>query len=439
MSGAIRLLACFVLLAFGSIWATGQDLGSSNKLFGGSKGKIAPTRAKKDPLKRPSTAKRKSPAKPSPGKTSTAKAAPRSEKGVPSKTPKIETKAEPKVDPPNNAAADALYDRLIDEGNAARDDRSYSKAETANKRARGIKERDPRAIFGLGSLYSDQQRWDDAEKAYRSALQLESDNAVTNIALSYVLSQPIVAANLGERYEEAERLARRAIQLAPRDPLAFDQLGVSMELRGLISVDTENAYRTAIRLDPSFAPPYAHLGRLLRRRGLVKESAEAYEKAVKRATGVPTMILVADVLQSEQRYAESEPLLKLSVAADPRNPTALLLLGQALTTMGQFADAERYLRRGLEVSANGFMPNLLLGSLYLRQNKLELAEGVLMQAVSSVSTNEKRRLSIQMEKLGDEYLKAQKSAYAARVYKQAAALDSENQSLGTKLAKAQHS
>jgi len=434
MGSSVRLLACFVLLALGVISAAGQDLGSSNKLFGGSKGKITPTSSKKSSPKKGASAHHKP-------KTSTAKTTAGPEKLAPKKKPgKTAAKAEPKaVDPPVNAAAEALFDKLIDEGNAARDERNYSKAEAAYKRAKGIKPRDPRAVFGLGSLYSDQQRWDDAEKAYRSALELGPDNAGANVALSYILSQPIVRPDLGERYEEAEQLARRATQLEPRNPLAFDQMGVSMELRGLVSAETENAYKTAIRLDPAFAPPYAHLGRLLRRRGLIKESAEAYDNALRRATDVPTKILVADVLQSEQRYADSEPLLKSAVADDPRNPTALLLLGRALTTSGQFADAEKYLRRGLEVSSSGFMPNLLLGSLYLRQNKLELAESALMQAVSSVSDNEKRRLSIQLEKLGDEYIKAGKSVPASRVYRQAIALDSENEALSNKLARAQHS
>src|ERR1043166_2040170 len=175
---------------------------------------------------------------------------------------------------------------------------------------------------------------------------------------------------------------------------------------GLISYETENAYRNAIRVGPSFAPAYAHLGRLLRRRGMIKEAASVYENAVQLASDVPTSIVVADILQSEQRYAESEPLLRRAVKNDPKNPAGLLLLGKALTTLGNFADAEKFLNRSLAVSPNGFMASGLLGTLYARQGKYELAENALLRALQTVSPYAKRNLSLRFEEVGDGYMKA---------------------------------
>ncbi len=83
------------------------------------------------------------------------------------------------------------------------------------------------------------------------------------------------------------------------------------------------------------------------------------------------------------------------------------------------------------------MPNCLLGSLYARQGKYELAENALLQALRFVSPNEKRNLSIQFEMVGDGYFKARKARNAERVYKQAIALDTERKSLAAKLAKSQ--
>ncbi|MFT3744390.1 MAG: tetratricopeptide repeat protein [Pyrinomonadaceae bacterium] len=221
------------------------------------------------------------------------------------------------------------------------------------------------------------------------------------MALSYVLTQPIAAPDLSDRYEEAEALAQKAIQLAPSNALAFDQLGVAQELRGLIGPETENAYRKAIKLNSTFAPAYAHLGRLLRRRGLNKESAAAYEDAIKRSNDVATMILVADVMQSEQRFAESEKLLQTALNGDPKNPTAMLLLGRAQTATGKFAEAERVLRASLSVSPNGFTANSLLGTLYSRQGNFGMAESSLLEALRFVSPLEKRGLSQQFEAVGD--------------------------------------
>jgi cytochrome c-type biogenesis protein CcmH/NrfG len=209
-----------------------------------------------------------------------------------------------------------------------------------------------------------------------------------------------------------------------------------MELRGLIGPETEYAYRQAIKLDPTFGPSYAHLGRLLRRRGKMDQSTQAYADALHHSTDVPTMILVAETMQSEQRYKESEQILQEAVKKDPKNPAGLLLLGRALTTLEEFVEAETVLRRSLSVSPNGFMANSLLGTLYARQGRIELAENALLQAARSVPAYEKRRLSQQFEMVGDEYIKAGKRAEATRAYKQAVSLDAETESLSAKLARA---
>jgi tetratricopeptide (TPR) repeat protein len=425
----------FVIFAFGPECAAGQDLGSSNKLFGSPRSTPSKKASTKKAAPRRASRTKRSAARPKPGPAATAE-----EKKA--RTPQRQPAAKPLPetrDVPVSAAAAALYERLIDDGNGARDDRDYANAEKAYTRARAIKPRDARAVYGLGNLYSDQQRWDDAETAYRAALALDPKDPFVHIALSYVLSQPIFVEDLADRYKEAEDLARRAIELAPSNALAYDQLGVSMELRGLIGPETESAYRNAIRLAPSFAPPYAHLGRLMRRRGALSASDAAYQNAVRYSTDVPTMILVADVMQSEQRYADSEPLLRQALAGDPRNPTGLILLARALTATGKFDDAERVLHRSLDVSPNGFVPNLLLGSLYSRQARYEQAETALTRALRSVPHNEKRSLSLQFESVGDGYMKSGRSRNAERAYRQALALDAQKDSLADKLARAQHS
>ncbi len=443
-------------MALLAVSSFGQDLGSSNKLFGGKPSSSAGKKEAKKPAPKPKASPAKAtPSKPkTTAKKSTAPAKPSANAKAGSKTvvkiepskkpaetvsPRTETGRteipRPKIaEVPDAAGSEELFENLIEEGNKARDVRNYTAAESAYKRARSVRSRDSRAVYGLGNLYSDQQRWEEAESHYRAALQLDSGSAFANIALSYVLTQPLLVSDLSERYAEAERLARRAIQFAPSNALAYDQLGVAMELRGMIGADTENAYRRAITLDPSFAPAYAHLGRLLRRRGLSKESADAYQKAVERSNDVATMVLVAEIMQSEQRFAESEKLLREAVASDPRNLNALLILGRALTALGNFTDAERILRSGIEVDPNGFVAHSLMGTLFIRQGKIEMAENSLLQALRFVSNLEKRQLSQQFEAVGDGYTKAGKFAAAERTYRQAIALDIENASLAGKLA-----
>ncbi len=329
-----------------------------------------------------------------------------------------------------------LVERLLGEGAAARFNRIYPSAEAAYKRAFEIDPWDARVSVGLGSVYSDEQRWQEAGAAYLMAVETDPKNPLSQIALSYVLCQPVMTDDVAERYALAEKAARAAVQLAPSNALAHDQLGSALEARGLVGAETEAEYRRAILLDASFAPAYAHLGRLLKRRGRTVESNAEYQKAVERATDASTSVLVADVLQSDQRFDDSEGLLRKVLGEDPRNLRGLMLYGHALIYKGNLPEAEATVRFAVAVSGNAYRPALLLSSLFVRQGKLEQAESKLFEAQRMASSGEKRELARQFEQLGDAYIKAGKKLNAARVYRIASNLDSGREALASKLAQA---
>lgn len=468
----VYVLAAFFVLTAANIRA--QDLGSSNSLFNApnpktKETKIAPkktTTAKKTaPAKnqsasaadRKTVSKTKSKTDALPARKNAA-AVKKIKNGSPAaaKKPVISgrkgsSKQTAKTEPldavvivvkqpvaPAPPVYNELFEKAIEEGNAARDAREYVKAEGAYLRAQSLATKDSRAVYGLGNLYSDQQRWEEAERAYRAAIQLEPTSPEAYIALSFVLTKPVNDTNLADRYAEAEDKARQAIAIDPTSAVAFDQLGAALELRGIIGGETQFVYRKAIELEPNFALAYAHLGRLLRRKGLNDESVAAYQKAIQLAADVPTMILVADVMQSQQRYLESEQLLRQSLRQDPKNPTALNLLGRALTTRGSFEEAEKLLKKSADVSPNSFVSYSLLGSLFLRREKFYDAEKYLMKALKMVSANEKKRLAQDFEQVGDGFLRVGKKKDAARVYQQAVLLDAEKTLLADKLAGARN-
>jgi superkiller protein 3 len=335
---------------------------------------------------------------------------------------------------PTNGDFDELYEQAIDDGNTARDSRNYAKAETSYRNAQSLKPKDSRAIYGLGNIYSDQQRWELAEKSYRDALRLEPNSAEANIALSFVLTQPLSGVSLADRYTEAEKLARKAIELDANNAIAYDQLGVSLEAKGLIDNDTLTYYKRATELDSNFALAYAHLGRLYRKNGKNNESETNYRQAVRLSTDVPTMILVAEVMQSQQRYTESEQLLRKAIKEDDKNPSALFLLGRALLVRNSFEEAENILKTSLDISPQSFVPYWVLASVYQRKGNLIEAEKVLNRAIQIASYGEKKQLSQEFSKLSDELLKLGRNKDSLRVLKQALVLDSGNLVLVNKIA-----
>jgi tetratricopeptide (TPR) repeat protein len=426
------------------IYIYGQDLGSStdilktpNKKSPVKRKSSTPVRKKSPPVTARKKVKRKTPAK----EATTAKIISEPEKKETPTEKVVDIKPANKlvitVGDKNSGDFNEQFEKAIEEGNNERNGRNYVQAETAYLRAQSLKSNDSRSIYGLGNLYSDQGRWEEAEKAYRSAIQIDPLNPDAYIALSFVLTQPIAGTNLIERYAEAEKLTRRAIELDSENAVAYDQLGVSLELQGNITEETQNLYQQAVKLDPTMALAYAHLGRLLRKKGLTNESSLAYVNSIQYSVDIPTMILVADVMQSQQRYVDSEQLLRRALRQDPKNPTALYLLGRALTTRGSYEEAETVLKKSAEVSPKSFVSYTLLGSLFLRQGKFETAENYLEEAIKVVSPNEQKRLALAFEAVGDGYLESGKKQDAVRVYRKAVSLDEKRVDLVSKLNKTQ--
>ncbi len=442
-NGLLTLFACVI---FSPIYLCGQDLGSSSGIF------RSPNPAKKTDSNstnrtkpKTSSAKKTTPRttfKTTGSRTRSNRRQPRetvSRRNTPAtvNNPQPQSNVVIRVGDNTSGNFEELFEQSVEEGNTARDARDYLRAEAAYRRAQNLKSKDSRAVYGLGNIYADQQRWEEAERAYRQAILLEPDEAGAYIALSYVLSQPVITGNLSERYAEAEKTARKAIEIDTENAFAYDQLGAALELRGIISAETQNAYRRAIQIEPEFALAYAHLGRILRRNGKANESAEAYRRAIQFSTDVSTMILVAEVMQSQQRFLDSEQLLRGALARDAKNPTALIMLGRALVTRNQFEEAEKVLKKAAEVSPNSFISYTLLGSLSLRRAQLDEAEKWLNKALTVVSQNERKRLAQEFEAVGDAFMRTGKSPDARRLYRQAMALDSTKTILNEKLAKVQ--
>jgi protein O-GlcNAc transferase len=329
-------------------------------------------------------------------------------------------------------------EELLDKGNEARDARKLAEAEDAYKEILKIKPRDARAAYGLGNVYSDQQRWADAEAAYRNSITWAPTDADAYIALSVVLVQPRADDDNAKRFADAESFARKSVQIDPKNAVGWDRLGVALQARGLANSETEHSYRRAIELDPQFAVAYVHLARVLNRMNKHTEAAPLYGKAIELAKDPATLNLIADSLQGEQLWPQSEPVLKKALELDSNNPTSLLLMGRYLIAYKRYQEAEPYLKSATEVSSPAFQPFNLLGRAYLGMDRFSDAEATYERASALAGTGEKKQLAgvFGFEGVGDGYLKSNQKDKAARAYQRALELDPNNSGAAQKLAKA---
>lgn len=348
--------------------------------------------------------------------------------------------ARPRTPKPTLSAAERAerYEDALEDGNKARDERRYPDAEKAYRAAAALLPKDARAPYGLGNIYVDQQRWDDAEKAYRDAMGSGQFSAEVLIALSFVLVQPHGGGMLAQRLAESERYAIRATQLDPASAVAFDRVGAARQARGILDAETEQAFRKAVELDSQFAVAHAHLAILLRKTKRFDESQAEQRRAVELAQDAPTLVLIAEGLQSDSLYGESQPLLTRALELDAKYPPAYYLLGKSYLVTRDLAQTEAVVKRGLEVSPRNFWLTFLLARTYLLATRLEESEQTFGTAASLAPVSERKQVAGEagLAGVGDAYMRAGRAKDALRVYQRAAELDPSNTAITAKIASA---
>lgn len=343
--------------------------------------------------------------------------------------------ARPRVTP---AEIEEKYQDAISDGNDARDARKFAAAESSYRAAVNLKPHDARAFYGLGNIYVDQRRWDNAEEAYRKALDFAATNPDVLTALSLVLVQPRSGASNAKRFTDAEYFARRAIQLQPNNAMAFDQLGAAMIARGIFNSDTEAALRHSVELDPTFLVAKVHLARVLRHLNRAAEADPIYRSAIEQAKDASTLVLIADAMQSEQSWADSEPVLRRALALDARNPAALFLMARFLSVNRRYAEAEPILKTVVEISPKFFLARSILARSYLALERYDDAFKTYDQAVDLAPDADRKQLAgvFGFAGVGDGYMKAGRAKDAVRAYSRGLQLDPSSADLQTRIAAA---
>ena len=152
---------------------------------------------------------------------------------------------------------------------------TFARAKAAAERA---VELDPMLSEGQSALASIRAReyaWQDAERGFRRAIELNSNNALAHLELGAAVLVH------HDRFEEGLDEVGRAAALDPLSPYVNTEFGRALLLAGRFSEAVDQLSK-AIALDPDRTAPYTLTGRALYLQGKVAEALLAFHDGIER-------------------------------------------------------------------------------------------------------------------------------------------------------------
>ncbi|XP_075225931.1 protein O-mannosyl-transferase TMTC2-like [Lycorma delicatula] len=326
----------------------------------------------------------------------------------------------------------------------------------------GIQVNPPKSWGNLGSVLSSQGRMDEAEFAFKKALEYrpnmadvhynlgilqqgkgQHEEAITSyqLAIQFRPSLALAHLNLGQllsskgRCEEAEAILRRCSQLdgtGLKDQQTHENTRISalIHLGRLLSdrgryQEAVDVYKQAVETMPEYYQPqtvYNLLGETLGRLDR-HEEAERWFKAALDASPdhVPAHLTYGKLLaKNRTRIIEAEQWFKRAQMLAPSDPAVYTHFGEFLGGLERHVEAARILLKGTElIKGNQKLPLLLAAATALRQaGRLSHAEAVYRKALDLSPTEASSHSN-----LGAILHLNGKYAEAAEAYKQALRLD----------------
>ncbi|MDP9192485.1 MAG: winged helix-turn-helix domain-containing protein [Acidobacteriota bacterium] len=194
----------------------------------------------------------------------------------------------------------------------------------------------------LASVYGDYQwRWEDAEREYQRALELNPNDAMAHAWYS--------ALNVFRRkFDLALEHSRRAVELDPLSPVVLSNRGMILRFSGR-SEEAIRHLEEALRLHRNLTPLLLHLGMTYTNAGKTEQGMNTLRDAMSAArSNSQTAALYAYAAAKAGKRDEALRVIRELEAGNPHESLASINLAIAWTALGDHDRAFTWLERAYE-------------------------------------------------------------------------------------------
>ncbi len=226
----------------------------------------------------------------------------------------------------------------------------------------------------LALIRASTERIEEAIDAYRQAIQLAPDQVFAWNNLGNL------CAKIG-RHDEAMLAFQKAIDGNAEDPIAWNGLGSLHFKIGRVD-DAITAYRKAIQYLPSFAQPWTGLGDVYASMDQLDEAVPAYHKAIELNHQYVTPWIRLGVLFTKQRrFPEAIKAYKGALALDPNNSALWNDLGTICGGSGALKDAADAFSKAIQLDRGNGWAYSNLAFTYMQQGRHKETISLLLRSL----------------------------------------------------------
>ena len=196
----------------------------------------------------------------------------------------------------------------------------YSRAELAFKKVLELKNDNIQALIGLGGIYANLGKYNEAQEILQKALDLSKPLSENELEAKYGLA---LIFEHEKSFEEALILYKHIVGRNSSHIDAWNRIGI-IYLDHLKQVDkAKDAFEKILSIDESNYLAWNNMGLLLKRQGIINEAEKAYRKSIE---SNPDYSLAHNnlgvLLKDTKRFEEAEIYFQKAVKLDPTNSWA---------------------------------------------------------------------------------------------------------------------